>query len=114
MKNARGTAVLTIVLAGLSIGAAQRVRAEDTAKPAAAGGADDVLYDDDTAKASATGTQVMPNSSTSNMTLDNVRRIRVKNDILIIEWGGTVITFLPKQFVSAMTINKRNGPKAAP
>jgi hypothetical protein len=67
----------------------------------------DVLYQDDSATSSATITQVMPNSSTSMMTLGAVRRIRVQQEILIVEWGTTATTLLPRQFVSSVTINKR-------
>ena len=37
-----------------------------------------------------------------------VRRIRVRHDILIIEWGNTATTLLPRQFVGSLTVNKRS------
>jgi hypothetical protein len=68
---------------------------------------DGVLYEDAAGRSSATITQVMPDASKSMMTLDKVRRIRVKHDILVIEWGDTVTTLLPRQYVGSVTINKR-------
>ncbi|HUO08807.1 MAG TPA: hypothetical protein VM008_10940 [Phycisphaerae bacterium] len=69
-----------------------------------------VLYQDDSANSSATITQVLPNSSTSMMTLGDVRRIRVQQEILVIEWGTTATTLLPRQYISSVTINKRATP----
>jgi hypothetical protein len=67
----------------------------------------DLLFEDPTGTTSATVTQVYPNSSTSILNLDKVTRIRVKSDILIIEWGGTATTLLPRQYIAAITLNKR-------
>ncbi|MGN6368241.1 MAG: hypothetical protein ACTHN5_08285 [Phycisphaerae bacterium] len=71
------------------------------------------LYEDPTANSSVTVTQILPNSSTSMMTFGAVKRIRVSNDILIIEWGTTATTLLPKQFVGSLTVNKRTDPTPA-
>jgi hypothetical protein len=38
--------------------------------------------------------------------------VRIKADIVIVEWGNTLTTLLPKQFISEMTINKRNAAPA--
>jgi hypothetical protein len=92
---------MLVVVAGLWSGGLTPLRAE----PAKL--ADDVLYEDEAARSSATVTQVMPDSSKTLMTLDAVRRIRIKQEILIIEWGNTVTTLLPRKFISSMTINKR-------
>src|SRR5688572_9047756 len=62
----------------------------------------EVIYEDEAARSSATITQVMPDSSKTLMTVDKVRRIRVQHDILVIEWGDTVTTLLPRQFVAAL------------
>ena len=71
----------------------------------------DVLYEDPTANSSVTVTQILPNSSTSMMTFGAVKRIRVHQDILIIEWGTTATTLLPRQFVGSLTVNKRADPE---
>jgi hypothetical protein len=86
------------------------VRGESSAKP----GSDEVLYEDATGQSSAKITQVMPDSSKTLLTLDNIKRVRIKADILIVEWGGTLTTMLPKHFISEMTINKRNAATTAP
>jgi hypothetical protein len=86
------------------------VRAETAA---AKGGGEEVLYEDDTGQSSAKITQVMPDSSKTLLSLDNIRRVRIKQDIVIVEWGGTLTTLLPKHFISEMTINKRSGGAAS-
>jgi hypothetical protein len=90
--------------------------APSAAAPVAAGApgekADGVLYEDATANSAATITQVLPNSATSQLTLDHVSRIRIKENVIIIEWGGTATTLLPQQYVCAIAINKHN-PRAA-
>ncbi len=74
---------------------------------------DDILYIDPDAQSSATITQVFPNSNTSQMILTNVRSIRARQDILIINWGATATTLLPRQYVMSLTVNKRTPPHPA-
>lgn len=81
--------------------------AQIPAAPPATAPADDALYEDPTATSSANVTQIYPNSNKENTIYTNVRRIRVKGDILIIDWAGTAVTLLPRQFVGAITINRR-------
>lgn len=88
------------------------VRGEEAAK---GGGGDEVLYEDAAGQSSAKITQVMPDSSKTLLSLDNIKRVRIKADIVIVEWGNTLTTLLPKHFISEMTINKRNVmPATAP
>jgi hypothetical protein len=68
------------------------------------------LYEDAGALSSATVTQILPNANKEIMTVDHLRRVRVKSDILILEWGTTAVTLLPRQYVGSMTINRRNEP----
>lgn len=77
-----------------------------------AAGSDDVLYEDAQALSSATILQIMPNSNKETMIVDHVRRVRVKQEVLIIEWGTTAVTLLPRQYVGSITINKRIDPNA--
>jgi hypothetical protein len=86
------------------------VRGESSTKAST----DEVLYEDDTGQSSAKITQVMPDSSKTLLTLDHIKRVRIKADILIVEWGGSLTTMLPKHFISEMTINKRNAAATAP
>jgi hypothetical protein len=80
---------------------------------AAGGVAEDVLYSDADGQSSATVVQVLPNSPSTQMILTNVKSIRVHQEILIIAWGGSATTLLPKQFVSEITVNKRVTPPPA-
>jgi hypothetical protein len=110
MKKTLFSTVIALPLALLCLfawaGSAMPALGQATTAPAAS--ADDVIYEDAGANSSATITQVKPNSETSLMTLQNVRRIRVKQGVLVIEWGGTATTLLPMQYVASMTVNKRN------
>ena len=65
------------------------------------------LYIDATATSAATVTQILPDSKQTQMNLDQVKRVRLQGNVLVVEWGGTAVTLLPRQFVSAITINKR-------
>ena len=71
--------------------------------------AEDVLYDDPTGTSTATITQVLSPApaAPSNTTLNNVRRILIKQDVLIIQWGDTATTLLPRQFVAGIAVNRR-------
>ena len=83
-----------------------------TSAPANVSGTSDVLYQDDSAQSSATITQVLPNSTTSLLNLGAVRKIRVQQEIFVVEWGGTATTMLPRQYVASVTVNKRATPDA--
>ena len=65
------------------------------------------LYDDPTANTYVPVTPILPNSSTTMMTFGAVKRIRVHQEILIIEWGTTATTLLPRQFVGSLTVQQR-------
>ena len=92
----------------LAVALAARVAwAQAAGAAAAAPGSEDVLYEDPTGASSATISQVLPNSSKETLIVDHLRRVRVKQEILIIEWGGTAVTLLPRQYVGSITINKR-------
>jgi hypothetical protein len=71
--------------------------------------AEDILYDDPTGTSTATITQVLSSApaAPSNTTLNNVRRILIKQDVLIIQWGDTATTLLPRQFVAGIAVNRR-------
>jgi hypothetical protein len=99
--------VCLVMLAMLAAVPTRVVRAD-------AAGADDVLYSDPDGRSSATIVQVLPNSPSTQMILTNVKSIRVKQDILIITWGGGATTLLPRQFVCEVTVNKRLVPTTAP
>jgi hypothetical protein len=78
----------------------------------------DTLYLDPSASSSAVVSQILPSavanaSTAASMNLTNVKRITVTQEILVIEWGATSTTILPRQFVSSITLNKRT-PAAAP
>jgi hypothetical protein len=75
---------------------------------------EEVLYEDAAALSSATVTQILPNANKETLNVDHLRRVRMKGDVLILEWGTTAVTLLPKQFVGSMTINRRNDPAANP
>jgi hypothetical protein len=100
--------VAAVVLAGVGALYAQ----EGAASGASTAAAGDVLYEDAGALSSATVTQILPNANKEIMTVDHLRRVRVKSDILILEWGTTAVTLLPRQYVGSMTINRRNDPGA--
>lgn len=94
----------------------------DTPAPAApnAPAADSVLYQDDAGSSSASVTQVYPNSSTSMQTMEHVKRVSIRQNVLVIEWAGAAVTLLPCQYVASLTLNKRadlaapTAPAAAP
>jgi hypothetical protein len=94
------------VLIALLVAAPATARADTTA--------DDLLYSDPDGQSSATIVQVLPNSPSTQMILTHIKSIRVHQDILIITWGGSATTLLPKQFVSEVTVNKRLAPTTAP
>jgi hypothetical protein len=73
---------------------------------------EEVLYEDAAALSSATVTQILPNANKETLNVDHLRRVRMKGDVLILEWGTTAVTLLPKQFVGSMTINRRIDPAA--
>ena len=100
---------LLILTAVLLVGGAAIAQSSAPASGGVSGAAagSDVLYQDDSAQSSATITQILPNSNTSMMTLQTVRRIRVQQEIIVVEWGTTATTLLPRQFVGSMTVNKR-------
>lgn len=82
-----------------------------TSRPSSHPASDDLLYDDPTGLSTATIAQVFGTSTTPlNTTINGVRRIRIKNDVLIIEWGDTAITLLPRQFVASIALNRRTPP----
>ncbi|HVS70419.1 MAG TPA: hypothetical protein VHQ47_04105 [Phycisphaerae bacterium] len=84
--------------------------AQTSAAAQAGASGDDVLYEDPSAMSSANVIQIYPNSNKETTIYTNVRRIRVKGDILIVEWGGTAVTLLPRQFVGAITLNRHMNP----
>jgi hypothetical protein len=100
---------LTLLLLPLVAALGQDAPAAPAAVPATRPASDDIVYEDPTAQSTATITQVFSSTSnaTTNTTLANVRRIRIKSDILIIEWGDTATTLLPKQFVTSIALNRR-------
>jgi hypothetical protein len=102
----RAAVVVGVLLAVVSAGPVAVVRAE--------GVADDVLYSDPDGQSSATIVQVLPNAPSSQMILTNIKSIRVRQDILIIAWGGSATTLLPRQYVSEVTVNKRIAATTAP
>lgn len=69
----------------------------------------EVLYADPGGTTTAAIVQVLPNSAKESMTLQNVKKISICQDVLIIEWGATATTLLPRQFVASINLNKRVG-----
>ncbi len=102
--------VVAVVLAGVGYAQVGSSGGGRVGAPAPAEG--DVLYEDPGELSSATVTQILPNANKEIMTVDHLRRVRVKADILILEWGSTAVTLLPRQYVGSMTINRRNDPAA--
>jgi hypothetical protein len=98
----RSSALLALGLVAL---AAVGLGAAEAGKPA-----DDAVFEDTAAHSSATISQVLPNSTTTQTTLPNVKRIRVRDEIFIIEWGDTATTLLPRQYVISIALNKRAAP----
>jgi len=97
--------ILALLLAYPALASAQDL-SPATTRPVA----DEVLYEDPTGTSTATVTQVLPNggnAQASNTTLNNVRRILIKQDVLIIQWGDTATTLLPRQFVAGIALNRR-------
>jgi hypothetical protein len=87
-----------------------------TSRPATNAPFDDVLYEDPQGQTSATVTQVLGDRGidVQNTTYVNVRRIRYRNDVFILEHGESATVLLPKQFVASIALNRRTGNALPP
>jgi hypothetical protein len=66
-----------------------------------------ILFQDSTARASASVAQVLPGSKEPPQLFTHVSKVELHGPVLVIHWAGSAITILPLQFVATLTINQQ-------